>query len=128
MADTIEKEAQELGYGTTQSPPVANNRHVGEIGLPNVPFKGNASRISHTVGLPKGDATVENIKTYLKIKSARIKDLAIHFNVAEEAIRRIVDDKLNGIIIGDRGWLHCDDQQALPWKPGQEGVMGQQIS
>jgi hypothetical protein len=123
MADTIEKEAQELGYGTTQSAPVADNGRVGEIGLPNAQFRGNA-RIPRTVGLPKGDATVENIKTYLKIKKARIKDLAIHFSVEEEVIRRIVDDKLNGIIIGDRGWLHLTDQQTLPLiGAGQEGDM-----
>lgn len=110
MADTIEKEARELGYGEAKAP-IGARATVQAV-----------ATVRHTVGLPTGEATVENIKAYLAIKKARIRDLAIHFNVREEAIRKLVDDRLNGIVIGDRGWLRCDEQSALTFNPEEELV------
>ena len=109
LADTIEREARELGYGMNKSVISPDVYVSGDVQRRNW-----SGRVSPFPTKPQsGEVTIDSLKAYLKRKKARIRDLSYHFGVPDEVIRKIVEAPLSGIIIGDRGWLTLDAQEPL---------------
>jgi hypothetical protein len=106
MADAIEREIAELGTSTAST---SSER----MSFPLNAVATISARVTPRLRVPTGELTVENVKAFLKVKKARIRDLAYHFSAPEEAVGEIVDNPFNGIVIGDRGWLRCDEQEPL---------------
>jgi hypothetical protein len=52
-----------------------------------------------------GEPTVEQIREFLQSKSARISDLARHFQTSKQSIRKIVEDPASNITFKGPGWL-----------------------
>lgn len=52
-----------------------------------------------------GSVTLEQLVEHIEKKSARVKELAAVFNVTDDQIRKLVDDPLSPVTIGDKGWI-----------------------
>jgi hypothetical protein len=63
--------------------------------------------------LVSGQATPEAVRDYVSQKSARVADLARHFNTTENQIKVIVEDPENGLVFAERGWIKIASD-ALP--------------
>lgn len=55
-----------------------------------------------------GKVTVDEVKTAVRAKSARVATLAKQFSVTEDLIESIIKNPDNGFTIADRGWITCN--------------------
>jgi hypothetical protein len=65
--------------------------------------------ISPQASLPKmGSVTIEQIRSRLAKKSARVVHLAHEFNVEETQVRSLINASGSGVKMKERGWLYLE--------------------